>query len=123
VHCYNPHEFTHQGAPWAKDSQKSLGRKWSGTPEELKKLRDEFDIAAAYGKKFNRPIYLGEFGTYEKADMASRAAWTKAVAREAESRGWSWAYWEFCAGFGAYDRQAGKWREELKSALLGPASE
>jgi hypothetical protein len=28
------------------------------------------------------------------------------------------AYWEFGAGFGAYDRDSGKWRESLKNALL-----
>lgn len=120
VHCYNPHEFTHQGAPWAKDSEKWLGRKWSGTPEELKKMCDELDIAVAYGKEHKRPIYLGEFGAFEKADMASRAAWTKTLAREAEARGWSWAYWEFCAGFGVYDREKKEWRGELKEALMGP---
>jgi endoglucanase len=50
--------------------------------------------------------------------MESRIRWTTAVAREAEQRGWSWAYWEFGAGFGAYDRQKGQWREGLLKALI-----
>jgi endoglucanase len=118
VHCYNPHEFTHQGAPWTEGSDKWLGKKWTGSAEELKKLRDEFDQAQRWSEEHKRPIYLGEFGAYEKADMESRIRWTSAVAREAEARGWSWAYWEFGAGFGVYDRQKQQWREGLKKALL-----
>jgi endoglucanase len=41
------------------------------------------------------------------------------MAREAEKRGFSWAYWEFCAGFGVYDQQKGQWREPLRKALTG----
>jgi endoglucanase len=41
------------------------------------------------------------------------------MAREAESHGFSWAYWEFCSGFGAYDPKADAWREPLQTALVG----
>jgi len=118
VHCYNPHDFTHQGAPWAEGSEKWLGKKWTGGTEELKKLRDEFDQAQRWADEHKRLLYLGEFGSYYKADMESRVRWTSAVAREAEQRGWSWAYWEFGAGFGVYDRDKGQWHEGLKKALL-----
>ena len=40
------------------------------------------------------------------------------VCREAERNKMAWCYWEFGAGFGVFDRGAGKWRESLKSALL-----
>jgi endoglucanase len=50
--------------------------------------------------------------------MNSRARWTQFVVREAERLGFSWAYWEFCAGFGAYDPKTDTWREALKSALV-----
>jgi endoglucanase len=119
VHYYSPHEFTHQGASWTPGSEKWLGRKWTGTEAELEALRNEFDRAAKYAKEHRVPVYLGEFGVYEKADMTSRANWTRAVAREAERRGFSWAYWEFGAGFGVYDRQQGEFRKELLGALFG----
>lgn len=117
VHNYNPHEFTHQGASWAPGSEKWLGRKWTGSTDELKKMRDELDQAAKWSKDNHRPIYLGEFGVYEKADMESRIHWTKAMRTEAEKRGFSWAYWEFNSGFGAYDLSKKAWREGLKNAL------
>jgi endoglucanase len=47
--------------------------------------------------------------------MAGRVAWTAFVAREAEKRGFSWAYWEFDSGFGAYT--GGRWNE-LHHALI-----
>ena len=117
-HYYNPFEFTHQGAEWARDSQKWKGKTWTGTPKETEALAKDFDKAAVWGKKNDRPLFLGEFGAYNVADMDSRARWTRAVAREAEKNGFSWAYWEFASGFGAYDPAAKEWREPLLKALL-----
>jgi endoglucanase len=123
VHHYEPFEFTHQGAPWAKGSDKWKGRPWAGTDAEKAAITRQFEKAAAWAKAHDRPVFLGEFGAYQEADLASRARWTSFVAREAERLGFSWAYWEFCSGFGAYDPKAEAWRDALKSALLpGPAS-
>jgi endoglucanase len=118
VHCYDPYEFTHQGAPWSKGADKWKGRKWTGSDAEKEAIRKQFTKASAWAKEHDRPVFLGEFGAYEVADMESRARWTAFVAGEAEKLGFSWAYWEFGAGFGAYDRKAGKWREQLRSALV-----
>ncbi len=63
-------------------------------------------------------MFLGEFGAYEVADMESRARWTRFIVQEAEKHGFSWAYWEFCSTFGAYDTKAKAWRQPLKAALL-----
>jgi endoglucanase len=119
-HYYKPFEFTHQGASWAQGSERWLGRTWTGTPEQLAALRQDFDKAAAWAKAHDRPLYLGEFGAYERAPMESRVAWTRAVTREAEARGFSWGYWEFGAGFGAYDPRRGTWRDPLLHALIPP---
>lgn len=84
-------------------------------------MRESFESAARWGKENGRPIFLGEFGAGSKADMDSRLRWTSFVEEEARRLGSSRAYWEFCAGFGVYDREAGAWREPLKDALLGGA--
>ena len=119
VHYYDPFKFTHQGAPWGGDDVKNLsGVKWEGTEAELKALRAAFDQVADWAKKNNRPVFLGEFGAFEKADMPGRARWTAAIVKEAEARGFSWAYWEFAAGFGAYDRDKRAWRAPLLRALV-----
>jgi endoglucanase len=119
VHSYDPFQFTHQGAPWAKGADKWKGRQWTGTDAEQSAIRKQFEKAAEWARQRDRPVFLGEFGAFQAADMDSRERWTRFVSREAEKLGFSWAYWEFCSGFGAYDPQARKWREPLKRALVG----
>ena len=62
---------------------------------------------------------MGEFGSLNKGDMASRVRWTKFTREEAEKRGISWGYWEFNGSFGAWDPKAKIWRPELRKALTG----
>ena len=118
VHFYDPFQFTHQGADFVKDAKKWKGRKWPQSADDETKIQKSFDQAGAWAKKHDRPVFLGEFGSYQEADMESRARWTRFVVREAEKRGFSWSYWEFCAGFGAYDPKTDMWRAPLKSALV-----
>jgi endoglucanase len=147
VHHYFPHEFTHQGAPWITrekiaqsikdmklvgqevpagaadfdgDSNTWLGTKWMGTDAEKKAMTDIFDEGAAWAKEHNRPINLGEFGSYRKADMESRVRWTKFISDTAAGHGWSLHYWDFCAEFGVYDPKTKSWHRELLEALIPP---
>ena len=118
-HYYSPFHFTHQGASWAGDSADDwLGTTWNGTEVEKNAVIKDFNIAVKFGEDNNCPIYVGEFGAYEKADINSRAIWTAFIARTAEEKGFSWSYWEFCAGFGFWDKNANEWREPLLNALV-----
>lgn len=118
-HYYLPFEFTHQGAEWAGPAaQQWLGTPWNGTDEEKAAISKHFHLVEAWSKQQGIPVYLGEFGAYSKADMPSRIRWTQYVREQAEARGFAWAYWEFGAGFGAYDRASQAWREELLRALI-----
>jgi endoglucanase len=127
IHYYLPMDFTHQGAPWA-DRKDKLGVEWLGTKTELDAINGNFDKAAAWAKEHHRPMFLGEFGAYDKAPMESRARYTASVARAAEQRGWSWAYWQFDSDFIVYDIAHDSWVLPIRDALipaapnLGPAS-
>jgi endoglucanase len=92
----------------------------SSNPAGPAPIRASFDEVAAWAAKQGVPLWLGEFGAYSKADMQSRINWTTFIREEAESRGISWAYWEFGSGFGVYDRAAQRWNEGLLRALILP---
>ncbi len=117
-HYYLPFQFTHQGADWVEDSEEWLGTPWNGLESDQKPIRADFDAAFTWARQNRRPLFLGEFGAFSEADMDSRARWTAFVARQAEARGFSWAYWEFCAGFGVYDLAGQKWNEPILRALI-----
>jgi endoglucanase len=116
VHYYLPMEFTHQGAPWSSSTPK-VGVTW-GTPAERRRMKDDFALVQRWAKAQDRPILLGEFGAYDKGDMASRAAYTAAAAREAEALGWAWTYWQFDPDFIVFDMKTDNWVEPIYNALI-----
>jgi endoglucanase len=122
IHCYDPIEFTHQGAPWVTwhDANAWLGTKWTGTDAEKKALTNKLDIAVAWSKQNNIPINLGEFGSFNKADMDSRARYTKFFADAAIERGFSFDYWQFDSDFAVYDIKTDTWIKPLLDALIPP---
>jgi endoglucanase len=120
-HYYLPYHFTHQGAHWAPGSDAWLGTKWTGSDPEKQEIINDFDAVAAWAKKNDRPIYIGEFGANSKADMDSRVRWTKFVTDTAMERGFSFTYWDFCAEFfGLYDPQTQSWHNGLLEAVVPP---
>jgi endoglucanase len=122
IHYYFPLEFTHQGAAWITrgDPNDWLGIKWPYYDTEKKTVVNDFNFAAEWAKENNRPMNLGEFGAYEKADMESRARWTKFVADTAVERGMSFHYWQFASDFAVYDTKNKTWIKPLFDALLPP---
>jgi endoglucanase len=119
VHYYRPMPFTHQGAAWA-DYKDTVGTEWHGTPAETAAVAADFAKAQAWAERHRRPLFLGEFGAYDKADMASRVRYTSFVARIAENLGWSWAYWQFDSDFIVYDIPHDAWVEPIRDALIPP---
>lgn len=118
VHYYEPFHFTHQGAEWVDGSDAWLGTPWQGTADEKNKIVLDFFMVEAWGLEHQRPIFLGEFGAYSKADMDSRVRWTSFIVQTAQADSMGWAYWEFASGFGAYDPQTDTWRMPLLRALI-----
>ncbi len=119
-HYYEPYHFTHQGTRWTADSNNWIGTKWEGTDAERKTIKKDFGQVASWANARNRPVYLGEFGSYEKADMDSRVRWTKCIADEAVAHGFSFTYWQFTYNMAVYDRQTKTWVKPLLDALIPP---
>ena len=106
-HCYDPFTFTHQGASWAGDFQKSLTDiPFPSSPEAvdaiIKKipeasragvidygthrydatyLRQRLESCVQWGNQNRVPVLLGEFGAYPPvAPAESRGRWFEAMA-------------------------------------------
>lgn len=118
IHYYNPFQFTHQGADWIGTDAKSwLGTKWEDYELEREQIKNEFSYLIRTAKEKNLAVQIGEFGAYSTADIESRGKWTTYLARFFEENNFSWAYWEWSAGFGIFDKSNNTYNSVLRDAL------
>jgi endoglucanase len=117
THLYDPYPFTHQGAPWVEGSEKWLNTRCC-SDEQRDEIESRLDTARNWSRWHLRPIWIGEFGSYDKADYASRVRYTRLARRAIEAHGFGWAYWDLASQFGIYDPGNRAWRTELRDALL-----
>ena len=116
VHYYLPMKFTHQGARWSPETANLSGITW-GTDAEKSAVETDFGDVQKWSLAQKRPILLGEFGSYDRGDMDSRAKYTAHVARTAEAMGWAWTYWQFDSDFIVYDMAKDDWVQPIWKAL------
>jgi endoglucanase len=117
VHYYSPMYFTHQGASWSESTRNVSGVSW-GTPGDYEMLHNAFEWTRNWGLAHHRPIFVGEFGAYDKAPLDSRVRYDAGVARAAEKAGFSWAYWQFDSNFTVFDVDRDDWVQPIWHALI-----
>jgi endoglucanase len=117
VHDYDPFQFTFQG------SYIDGSAAWLGTTccdaDQQHTIDASLDIAANFGAAHGVPVYLGEFGSSEAADEASRVTYTRHLRTAAEARDMPWAIWSLLNN-AIYDARAHAFHADLLDALLGP---
>jgi endoglucanase len=118
-HYYAPIRFTHQGAPWSPTFSRIGPLDW-GSPDDEAKAAADFKKMSVWAEKEKRPVYLGEFGVYERAPSDSRERYLSFVARSADRLGWAWAYWQFDHDFAAFDSARQAWKPGILRALMPP---
>ena len=116
-HYYKPMRFTHQGAPWERKYSGLRDIGW-GSEAERELVTSDFDAVEAWAKATGRPVYLGEFGVFDRAPGGARAEYISFMARSAERRGWSWAYWQFDHDFAAFNNETQAWVPDILNALV-----
>jgi endoglucanase len=117
VHNYDPFDFTHQGAEWVVPV-KPVGMTCCNESQK-QNIRQGLDLAVSEAKRFNYPIFVGEFGSYSKAPEAARSAYSRFIRDAMEERSLGWFYWELAAGFGVFDPDVNQFRAPLFEALYG----
>ncbi len=118
IHYYEPFRFTHQSAPWMASTRDTSGVLWNSLPEERDAINEDFNVVHEWSEKNNRPVYLGEFGAYDSADIQSRVLWYDFVSRTAEQMGFSWTVWQFDSDFIVYDIDNNQWNVPIIRALI-----
>ncbi|TAI66012.1 cellulase [Bradyrhizobium sp. Leo170] len=119
-HYYAPIRFTHQGAPWSRTFSTIRPLDWGAREDEARVVAD-FTRINLWSQREKRPIYLGEFGVYERAPSESRQRYLSFVARNADRFGWAWAYWQFDHDFAAFDSVRQTWNWDVLHALMPSA--
>lgn len=75
--------------------------------------------ARAWSDHYGRPVHIGEFGAYTKAESASRAHFYAAFRLAAEAEGLGWCLWDWSAGFRYWDKTNNQPMPGMRTALFG----
>lgn len=117
-HCYEPHDFTHQGAYWDPnlDREKRIAFKDSGTDADM--FEGLFESALEKAAEYGADLYCGEYGVIDVASPEDALEWYKVINSVFERHGISrtaWSYKEM--DFGLADARMDKVRDELLKYL------
>ena len=78
-------------------------------------------FARAWSDYYGRPVHLGEFGAFTKADPRSRANFYSAMRRVAEQEHIGWCIWDWSASFRYWDPAENQPLPGMHAALFGHA--
>ena len=115
-HCYDPLKFTHQGAYWVDDMDRSFRMSFEEcdpaiTPEFF---MDRFSRACEAAEKNGTVLYCGEYGVIDLATPEDTVKWFKAINTAFEKLGISRAAWSYKKmDFGISDERMDAVRSEL----------
>lgn len=87
-------------------------------PSSVLAFRGRLRKARQWSEYYGRPVHVGEFGCYEKADPQSRARFYAAFRQTLDGLGLGWAMWDWKAGFKYWDDTTGQPAPGMHEALF-----
>jgi endoglucanase len=93
VHFYPPLDFTFNFQRGLKYPGEISGEKW-----DINKIRKDLEVYHSYSKKWNVPIFAGEFGVNSRCgECYGEFDWVKDVLKCFNEFGFHWTYWTYKA--------------------------
>lgn len=78
-HCYDPMDFTHQGATWVEDMDPDFRKNLDRSQVTADYFAERFARAIETAEKYSAPLYCGEYGVIDKADPYETLEWYKVI--------------------------------------------
>jgi aryl-phospho-beta-D-glucosidase BglC (GH1 family) len=105
LHFYDPHELTHQGLPNVPGTYEYPSAANSGIGAwDKARLSTQLDPVRAFSRKYQVPIYVGEFSSIRWAPNNSSYRYIKDVTELFDAEGWSWTYHQY-RGWNGWDAE------------------
>ncbi len=106
--------------PWVLDWIKKYNTlPTAQNPSSALAFSGKLKYVHAWSDFYGRPVHLGEFGAYIKADPQSRAHFYAAFRQTAEAENLGWCIWDWSANFHYWDKTKNEPLSGMHDALFG----
>ena len=115
-HCYDPLDFTHQGATWIPDPAFDIDRRVAFEEADITPAYFEGQFASAIATADERgtTLYCGEYGVIEQATPEDTVKWFRTINEVFEKHRIARAAWSYRSmNFGLSDTRLDGVRDEL----------
>jgi endoglucanase len=106
--------------PWVRDWIKKYNTlPTNQNPSSPLAFAGKLKFVRSWSDYYGRPVHLGEFGAYTKADERSRANFYSAMRRTAEAFQIGWCIWDWSDGFHYWNKAENHALPGMHEALFG----
>lgn len=78
-HCYDPLEFTHQGAYWVENMDPSVRMAFNEEKMTVDYFAEKFSPALKTAEKYDAALYCGEYGVIDRVEPQDVLKWYKVI--------------------------------------------
>ena len=113
-HCYEPLKFTHQGATWTDKIDPDERIAFTDSKATEAYFEELFASAIDAAKKYNVPLYCGEYGVIDRVGGEDTSRWYKCINHVLDRHGIGRCAWTYKKlDFGLTDSRLDSVRDEI----------